>query len=58
MSHARIYDDGQVRAVIHPGCIVIPTTLAVAEYIGKVAAEIALQLLYWRGPDGEDGNGS
>lgn len=37
MSHALDYDDGQVRAVIHPGCIVIPTTLAVAEYIGKVS---------------------
>jgi 2-methylcitrate dehydratase PrpD len=39
MSHALDYDDGQVRAVIHPGCVIIPTVLAVAEYVGKISGK-------------------
>jgi len=39
MSHALDYDDDHHDSNTHPGCIVVPTALAMAEAIGKVSGK-------------------
>jgi 2-methylcitrate dehydratase PrpD len=39
MAHALDFDDVLLRAALHPACIVVPTCLAMAEYVGKVSGK-------------------
>jgi 2-methylcitrate dehydratase PrpD len=39
MAHALDFDDTHEKGMIHPGVVVIPTCLAIAEYIGQVSGQ-------------------
>jgi len=39
MTHALDFDDSLLRVAIHPGCIVVPTCLAMAEHVGKISGK-------------------